>query len=75
MREAARQFVKANFDADKICLPRMMSILRGEGAYIPEPRSKGYWPGKKRDPLEVPENPTVGPKRVKIRRIASDRNS
>jgi hypothetical protein len=51
VRAAARQFVSENFDADKICVPRMMSVLRGEGLMVPVPRTKGFWPGRAQSPL------------------------
>jgi glycosyltransferase involved in cell wall biosynthesis len=73
MRDAARQFVKANFDADKICVPRMMSVLRGDGALVPQPRTKGFWPGKTRKPLQVPESSGVRRKKAKIQSVAADR--
>jgi glycosyltransferase involved in cell wall biosynthesis len=47
MREAARQFVSENFDADKICVPTMMSIFQRNGTFALGPRTRGFWPGKK----------------------------
>lgn len=47
MRRAAREFVKENFDADKICIPRMLSVLHHDLGVRP-PRTKGFWPGKPR---------------------------
>jgi glycosyltransferase involved in cell wall biosynthesis len=62
MRAAARQFVSENFDADKICVPRMMSVLRGEGLFDPLSRTKGFWPGKAPKASEVSTKP---PRRTK----------
>ncbi len=39
MRQAARDFVTGNFDADNICLPRMLSVLRQE-AGVAAPQMK-----------------------------------
>jgi glycosyltransferase involved in cell wall biosynthesis len=40
MRQAARDFVTRNFDADNICLPRMLSILRQEaGVVVPQTKT------------------------------------
>jgi glycosyltransferase involved in cell wall biosynthesis len=56
MRRAAREFIKANFDADAICVPRLMSILqkdhkpgdqhRSTDHVTVLPRSQRVWPGK-----------------------------
>jgi glycosyltransferase involved in cell wall biosynthesis len=62
MRDAARRFVKANFDADKICVPKMLSLLRGDGLIVPAPPAKGFWPGKKRQPSDVSSGPVRGSK-------------
>lgn len=59
MREAARQFVKETFDADKICVPRMISVLRGDETILPPRRTKGFWPGKKREPMEVSDSSDI----------------
>ena len=56
MRDAARQFVKETFDADKICVPRLVSTLRGDESILPSPRTTGFWPGRKRKPLEPIQN-------------------
>jgi glycosyltransferase involved in cell wall biosynthesis len=53
MREMARRFVSENFDADRICVPRMMSLLRDEGLMVPVPRTKSFWPGKPRQVLAI----------------------
>jgi len=41
IRREARRFVMENFDADRICVPRMMSILEGDGLAGRSQRSRG----------------------------------
>lgn len=53
MRREARRFVMENFDADKICVPRMISILRGDELVVPPQKTKGFWPGKARKPVQA----------------------
>ncbi len=48
MRTAARRFVAANFDADRICVPRMMSILEADDWAGQSQKSRGFWPGRAR---------------------------
>ena len=43
MREAARQHVVENYDAARVCVPRMRSLL-GDETPDPSP-TRGYWPG------------------------------
>lgn len=46
MRRAAREFIKENVDADKICVPRLLSILQNDPPKAVG--SKRVWPGKPR---------------------------
>jgi glycosyltransferase involved in cell wall biosynthesis len=64
MREAARQFVKETFDADKICVPRMISVLRGDESILSPRRTKGFWPGKKREPVEASDSSDIRRKAI-----------
>jgi len=48
MREAARRFVQATYDADRICVPQMLSLVRGEGVMARPSQERGFWPGKPR---------------------------
>jgi hypothetical protein len=65
MREAARQFVKETFDADKICVPRMIPVLRGDESILPPRRTKGFWPGKTREPIEASDSSGTRRKGIK----------
>ncbi|MGJ4927582.1 glycosyltransferase family 4 protein [Bradyrhizobium sp. HKCCYLS2038] len=43
MREAARRHVIENYDAERICVPKMRSLLAAEP---PRPPSRRFWPGR-----------------------------
>jgi glycosyltransferase involved in cell wall biosynthesis len=47
MRDRARRFVKANYDADTICVPQTMSALVGDRS-TSTVRTQRHWPGKMR---------------------------
>lgn len=48
VRQAARQFVIDNFDADRLCVPRMVSLLGNDRSNAPQsPLKKRFWPGRK----------------------------
>jgi glycosyltransferase involved in cell wall biosynthesis len=51
VREKARQFVVDNFDADKVCVPRMLSLLLGDKPVARESQNRRVWPGKERTSL------------------------
>jgi hypothetical protein len=65
MREAARRFVKQTFDADKICVPRMISVLRGDESIVAPRRPKGFWPGKMRKSMEASDCSGIRRKGIK----------
>ena len=48
VQEAARRFVHATYDADRICVPQMLSLVRGEGLMARPSQERGFWPGKSR---------------------------
>ena len=48
MREAARKFVQATYDADRICVPQMLSFVRGNTLTTLPSQERGFWPGKPR---------------------------
>ncbi|MGJ5206455.1 glycosyltransferase family 4 protein [Bradyrhizobium sp. HKCCYLR20261] len=43
MRDAARRHVIENFDAERVCVPRMRGLLTAEP---PPPPSRRFWPGR-----------------------------
>jgi glycosyltransferase involved in cell wall biosynthesis len=57
VRREARQFVIENFDAEKICVPKMISVLRGHESVSPPAQSKRFWPGK--TPLRINDSSGV----------------
>lgn len=69
MRREARRFVMENFDADKICVPRMISILGGDELVLPPRRTKGFWPGKMRKPMQASGSSSIDRKGVKTQSI------
>jgi glycosyltransferase involved in cell wall biosynthesis len=48
VRENARQFIIDNFDADKLCVPRMLSLLLDDKPGARPSQSRRVWPGKER---------------------------
>jgi glycosyltransferase involved in cell wall biosynthesis len=62
VREAARRFVVDNFDADKLCVPRMLSLLLGDRSVAPALQTRRFWPGKERAPLpaKIPKKDKSG---------------
>jgi glycosyltransferase involved in cell wall biosynthesis len=63
MREAARRFVTTNFDADSICVPRLMQLLQVESPDSASPSVKAIAPEKKRasDPETIKRAKTEPP--------------
>ncbi|CCD91750.1 Glycosyl transferase, group 1 [Bradyrhizobium sp. ORS 375] len=49
MREAARRYVIEHFDAERVCVPKMRSLLAAEP---PRPPSRRFWPGRMLPPWE-----------------------
>jgi glycosyltransferase involved in cell wall biosynthesis len=43
MRETARQYVVENFDASRVCVPKVRRLLTNEQ---PEPPVRRFWPGQ-----------------------------
>ena len=68
MRREARRFVVENFDADRICVPRMMSILEGDGLAGRSQRSRGFWPGRARKPAPPADGSGTDRKGTKAQR-------
>jgi glycosyltransferase involved in cell wall biosynthesis len=59
MRREARRFVVENFDADKLCVPRMLSVLRGDESIARRAQNRRFWPGRARPPLLAENNSGV----------------
>jgi glycosyltransferase involved in cell wall biosynthesis len=47
MREAARKLVQARFDAESICVPQTLSVIRSDGKIAQRAPQRGFWPGRK----------------------------
>jgi glycosyltransferase involved in cell wall biosynthesis len=56
MRREARRFVIANFDAEKSCVPRMLSLLRVDEPLTRQAQTRRFWPGRARAPLLTEKN-------------------
>ena len=59
LREAARKFVRATYDADNICVPQMLSFVRGEGLMARQSQERGFGPGRPRKAQPETGKPTV----------------